>query len=220
MNRYTLYIAFILVLMISCKPSKKNNEIADILASQDTQEVKISSIGTTLSPLAKRKISGWLEYEMLQSKMEGYYKTTKSQALQNAIELANLIKNVSDTIDIKKLDRPDVKIRFNVLRNYALRLDDMSTIPSITEEEVMQEVANVLDAFSALNEKINAIYKIEEYEKELNVVDGTKKISKPTISDFKTAPEKKNNKKVILNPTKRIKRPKIKLSKKINLKKQ
>lgn len=205
MNRQTFYIGFLLFLMISCKPSKKNSEIADILASQDTQEVKISSIGTTLSPLAKRKISGWLEYEMLQSKIEGYYKTTKNHALENAIELANLVKNVSDTIDIKKLDRPDVKIRFNVLRNYALRLDDMSTIPSITNEEVMQEVTNLLDAYSSLNEKINTIYKIEEYEKELNVVDDTKRISKPTISDFKTAPKKNNNKKVILNPTKKRK---------------
>jgi len=206
MSRQIIYIFLFLSLMISCKPSKNKMENTNkSIDSLEQQDVNISSIGVTLSPKAKQETETWLEYQMIQSKINGYNKTTKSQALLNAMELAELVQNASDTIEVKKLDRPDVKIRFNVLRNYALRLDDMSTIPSITEEEVMQEVANVLDAFSALNEKINTIYKIEEYEKELNVVDDTKRISKPTISDFKTAPKKNNNKKVILNPTKKRK---------------
>ena len=170
MNRQIIYILVALFLTVSCKSDKKGlettNESVDSLTQQD---VNISSIGITLSPTAKREIQTWLEYQKIQSKINGYNKTTKSQALLNAMELAELVENASDTIDVKKLDRPDIKIRFNVLRNHALRLDDMSTIPSISEEEVMEEVTGVLDAFSALNEKINIIYKIEELEQELEI---------------------------------------------------
>ena len=171
MNRQIIYIVLVLFLMISCTSDKKELESTDdLIDSLAQQDVNVSSIGITLSPKAKQKTETWLEYQMIQSKINGYNKTTKSQALLNAMELAELVENASDTIDVKKLDRPDIKIRFNVLRNHALRLDDMSTIPSISEEEVMTEVTSVLDAFSALNEKINIIYKIEDYENELNVV--------------------------------------------------
>ena len=170
MNRQIIYISLVLFFTISCKSDRKEfettNDSIDSLAQQD---VNLSSIGITLSPIAKRETETWLEYQMIQSKINGYNKTTKSQALLNAMELAELVENASDTIDVKKLDRPDIKIRFNVLRNHALRLDDMSTIPSISEEEVMAEVTSVLDAFSALNEKINIIYRIEAYEQELDI---------------------------------------------------
>ncbi len=170
MNRQFIYIVLVLFLAFSCSSDKKEleatNDLIDSLAQQD---VNVSSIGITLSPTAKEQTETWLEYQMIQSKIDGYNKTTKSQALLNAMELAELVENASDTIDVKKLDRPDIKIRFNVLRNHALRLDDMSTIPNISEEEVMTEVTSVLDAFSALNEKINIIYKIEEYERELDI---------------------------------------------------
>lgn len=172
MNRQFIYIVLVLFLAFSCSSDKKEleatNDLIDSLAQQD---VNVSSIGITLSPTAKEQTETWLEYQMIQSKIDGYNKTTKSQALLNAMELAELVENASDTIELKKLDRPDIKIRFNVLRNHALRLDDMSTIPNISEEEVMTEVTSVLDAFSALNEKINIIFKIEELEQELELID-------------------------------------------------
>lgn len=173
--------------MVSCKPDKKNIETTnDSIDSLEHQDVNVSSIGITLSPKAKQETETWLEYQMIQSKINGYNKVTKSQALLNAIELAELVENASDTIEVNKLDRPDIKIRFNVLRNHALRLDDMSTISKISEEEVMDEVKSILDAFSALNEKINIIYKIEEYEQELDIVS-----EKVEIIEVKSSSKKK-----------------------------
>jgi len=187
MNRQIIYILLVLFLMVSCKPEKKDVEIIDdLIDSLEQQDVNVSSIGITLSPKARQATETWLEYQMIQSKINGYNKTTKSQALLNAMELAELVENASDTIEIAKLDRPDVKIRFNVLRNHALRLDDMSTISRISEEEVMTEVTSILDAFSAVNEKINIIYKIEEYEQELGVVS-----EKVEIIDVKVSSKKK-----------------------------
>ena len=45
----------------------------------------------------------------------------------------------------------------------------MSTINKISDDEVMNEVTSILNAFSAINEKINVIYKIEQYEEELEI---------------------------------------------------
>lgn len=206
MNRQIVYILLVLFLTVSCKPEKKDIEISEnSIDSLEQQDVNISSIGITLSPKAKQATETWLEYQMIQSKINGYNKTTMSQALLNAMELAELVENASDTIEVAKLDRPDIKIRFNVLRNHALRLDDMSTIPSISEKEVMAEVTSILDAFSAVNEKINVIYKIEEYEQELDIV------SKPIeISEIEKL--SKNEKMKIL------KKGKVKKSKKTLLK--
>jgi len=187
MNRHIIYILLILFLTVSCKPDKKNIETTDdSIDSLEQQDVNVSSIGITLSPKAKQATETWLEYQMIQSKINGYNKVTKSQALFNAMELAELVENASDTIEIKKLDRPDVKIRFNVLRNHALRLDDMSTISKISEKEVMAEVTSILDAFSAVNEKINIIYKIEEYERELGIIS-----EKAEFIDVKTSSKNK-----------------------------
>jgi hypothetical protein len=160
----------ITVLLTSCKPETNGvDETEGTLEVAQDEDATISSIGITLSTKSKQETDVWMTYQMVQSKINGYYSVTKSQALQNARELADLVKNASDSIKIKKLDRPDIKIRFNVLSNHALRLDDMSTINKISDDEVMNEVTSILNAFSAINEKINVIYKIEQYEEELEI---------------------------------------------------
>jgi hypothetical protein len=170
MNRHILYILLITVLLTSCKPETNGvDETEGALEVAQDEDATISSIGITLSTKSKQETDVWMTYQMVQSKINGYYSVTKSQALQNARELADLVKNASDSIKIKKLDRPDIKIRFNVLYNHALRLDDMSTINKISDDEVMNEVTSILNAFSAINEKINVIYKIEQYEEELEI---------------------------------------------------
>jgi hypothetical protein len=170
MNRHILYILLITVLLTSCKPETNGvDETEGTLEVAQDEDATISSIGITLSTKSKQETDVWMTYQMVQSKINGYYSVTKSQALQNARELADLVKNASDSIKIEKLDRPDIKIRFNVLYNHALRLDDMSTINKISDDEVMNEVTSILDAFSAINEKINVIYKIEQYEEELEI---------------------------------------------------
>ena len=54
------------------------------------------------------------------------------------------------------------------LHNETLRLADMETIPSITESEVIEENNNILDAYSALNLKINNIVNQENLNQELS----------------------------------------------------
>jgi len=164
--RQILFLGFILaVVLTSCSKDKQKavENTSEVLEEQ--QVTTVSRIGITLNPTAKKAVQQWHKYQLVKEKIERYQSITKNQALQNAEELALLIEDVSDTIDVKILDRPDVKIRFNVLHNYAYRLYDMSTIPSISDEEVSEEITGLLDAFSALNDKINVVYTIAEYKK-------------------------------------------------------
>ena len=84
-------------------------------------------------------------------------------------ELAELIQAMKDTVRVEKLKELNITARFNVLHNEALRLADMSTISSIKEEEVKEEVSKILEIYSAVNSKINTIYKVEELQNLLEV---------------------------------------------------
>ncbi|PCI11853.1 MAG: hypothetical protein COB73_00665 [Flavobacteriaceae bacterium] len=165
-----LFIAIIFITIISCTPDE-DKKMDEVKTTTLQEKAKVSSIGITLSPTAKKEVASWEKYQLIETKMQRYQSVTKSEALQNARDLSLLIEDVLDTIDVKILDRPDVKMRFNVLYNHAFRLHDMLSITSISEEEVMTEVTRLLDAYSAVNDKINVVYKIEEYKKSFGITE-------------------------------------------------
>jgi len=74
-----------------------------------------------------------------------------------------------DTIRVEKLKETNVIVRFNVLHNETLRLADMATIPSISKDEVKEEVKKIIDLYSAVNSKINTIYKAEDIQNALEI---------------------------------------------------
>ncbi|WP_457618374.1 hypothetical protein, partial [Lutibacter sp.] len=76
---------------------------------------------------------------------------------------------MKDSIRIEKLKQPSVIARLNVLENEALRLADMATIHSISNEEVKNEVEKIVEIYSAVNSKINTIYKVAAIQKSLEV---------------------------------------------------
>ncbi len=187
-----------IILFYSCN-QERAEETSQVDTVETQENVQISNIGIGLSETAKREVASWEEYQLLKTKIERYYKITKTEAVHNARELSELIKETSDTIAIKILDRPDVKMRFNVLYNHAFRLYDMASIPSITDDEVKSEVTGLLDAFSSVNDKINVIYKIAEYKKEFGsiVIDTTSFFS----DDEDQLIEKQIKKTVVNKPT-------------------
>lgn len=185
LSTYTLLFA-LLLLACNCKPEVQVDVTSEIIV--EDQDAIISSIGEQLSPKVKQKLTHWNDFQEVRTTMDRYTAITVRQALDNAKELSTLVKKVSDTIRIEMLDRSDMRIRFNVLYNHSLRLDDMATIPSITDAEVKDEVARLLSAFSAVNDKINAIYKIEAADKEFAVQKIEKK---PEVEKSKPAEVKK-----------------------------
>jgi hypothetical protein len=121
-----------------------------------------------LNKESEELVKNWKEYQDFSELIVQYREITKSDALLNSIELEELAQYLKDSIRVEKLDIPSVRMRLNVLHNEAKRLSDMSTIPTITDEEVLAENNNVLDAFAALNIKINDLGKQEKINRELS----------------------------------------------------
>ena len=154
----------------SCSKNKKlekNEEIIDSVIVDPDRIV--SRIGETLIPTAKKSLEDWKEYQNLDNFIVKYYNISILEALNNANELSTLTKELTDTIRVKKLEVNNVIARLNVLHNEALRLNDMADIPSITDEEVKEEVENILEVFSAINSKINTIYNAETLKESLDI---------------------------------------------------
>ncbi|MCF6168445.1 hypothetical protein [Lutibacter sp.] len=165
------FLLIILFLSFSCNKSKTTQEVSknidSLKISLDTRIV--SRLGETLIPTAKKAVSDWKEYRNVDKFILKYYNISTMEALQNARELSELVKQMKDSIRVEKLKQPSVIARLNVLENESLRLADMATIHSISNEEVKNEVEKIVEIYSAVNSKINTIYKVAAIQKSLEV---------------------------------------------------
>lgn len=164
------FLLIILFLSSSCNRSKTTQEVTENIDSLKISTNRIvSTIGETLIPLAKKGISTWGEYQDVDEFMIKYYNITNTEALDNAKELSGLVLLMKDSIRVEKLKELNVIARLNVLYNETLRLADMATISSITDEEIKEEVVNIVEIYSSVNSKINTIFKAEELQNSLEV---------------------------------------------------
>ena len=154
---------FILILLlISCKNKDKVDQDTAAINQQILSTIKSDKPITTLNNESKDLVVTWPEYHNFNELIDQYQEITVSEALLNSVELSKLAKQLKDSIRIEKLNIPEVKIRLNVLYSETLRLADMSSIPTISKESVEQENNNMINAFSALNLKINNMNLQEE----------------------------------------------------------
>jgi len=185
------FLLIIFFLGFSCNKLKTTQEVSKNLdslkISLDTRIV--SRLGETLIPTAKKAISDWKEYRNVDKFILRYYNISNMEALQNARELSELIKQMKDSIRVEQLKQPSVIARLNILHNEALRLADMATIHSISNEEVKNEVEKIVEIYSAVNSKINTIYKVAAIQKSLEV-----DTESPVEIDKKQKPVKKYKK--------------------------
>lgn len=160
----------ILLLSISCTTNKRTESNEQTIDSLGLISDRITNmLGETLNPTAKLDLDTWQAYKDVDAMMLTYYNTSMSEALNNANELSGLVQIMKDSIAIESLNKPNVIARFNVLHNETLRLADMATISSITEEEVALEVKQILKLYSAVNSKINTIYTARDLQNALEV---------------------------------------------------
>ncbi|HHC79398.1 MAG TPA: hypothetical protein ENK46_05910 [Flavobacteriia bacterium] len=172
-NRKFLYFFILVISVFSCKKkafSEKKNTltIKDSVTIEDKKDIR--SIGEILLPDAKNKIETWKEYQQLDELITNFYSISPDEALNLSKELSTLTQQLKDSVKIERFKQHDIGIRINVLNNSALRLADMATINAIDPTEVKAEIQNILDAFSALNSKINNITKQEKLEAELKTL--------------------------------------------------
>ncbi|MDD3723052.1 MAG: hypothetical protein PHW92_11335 [Lutibacter sp.] len=163
-------LSIILLLNFSCN---KNKGTAEVSRKSDSLKFDVNRIenriGETLNPEAKEALEHWKEYQEVDEFLLKYYSITTLEALTDAKELSELVKFMKDSIRVEKLRKRNIIARINVLHNETLRLADMATIPSISEEEVKEEVGNIVSIYSAINSKINTIYQAESLQKALEV---------------------------------------------------
>lgn len=163
---------FLLIVIYSCqKKDLLKNKDALLDSIKIENKIGIRNIGETLLPASKKKIKNWKEYQQLDDLLNNFYSISPTEALNLSKELSTATQQLKDSINIERFKEPDISIRINVLNNYALRLNDMSSISAIGPTEVNQEIQNILDAFSALNAKINNISKQEKLETEVKEIE-------------------------------------------------
>lgn len=195
---YSIFGVFLL-LLASCNNTQKINKTIDVKDSIEDSNRIINTVNVTLISSAKKDLDDWQEYTNLDDFFIKYYNISHYEALENAKELSGLVKSLKDSLRIDKLNKKNVVARINVLENEALRLADMATIPSITNNEVKIEVDKIVELYDALNSKINTIYKTEELQKSLEIdteipieveVEKGIKYKKRTVSKPRTIPSK------------------------------
>ena len=103
--------------------------------------------------------------------MQQYTSISPNDALNNSRELNDITKSIIDSVKPKFLETDAFNARINLLYNETLRLYDMSSISAIKANEVNDQVANILNAFSSVNSKINTILTQNELEKDITEPD-------------------------------------------------
>ena len=162
-----LYL-FLLIVCIGCSDSKNHEAKNNNDPTKESSSVSISqSLGETLSPETRKLVDPWEEYTRMEQHITDYYNISVEEALLNTETLADLTQQLKDSIRVERFQRPDVKIRLNILNNTALRLKDLNQIAQVDDEEIKEEVSNLLTVFSSINTKLNTIVRQEQLEKEL-----------------------------------------------------
>ncbi len=191
-------ITFILSLIFSCNFKQEVNIDNNVKQKQDTTLLSVKTIKPIpLNSQAKKIVSEWNEYQNIQEFIPNFYKTDTKQALFDSQRILELSKQLKDSIRIDKFNIPSFRARLHVLYNESLRLADMDSIKSITQNEVVSQTKNIVQAFDAINSKINMLVSqenleenLKEFDSILNKKDSTKKEFKPFLR--KTIKNKKS----------------------------
>lgn len=165
-----IFIAFLLLTLFlsACKNKEQKTEEENDSIPMESSMIKSEKPITRLNSKSEELVATWAEYQKFDELITQYQEISMNEALLNSVELSELAVQLRDSIRVEKLDIPEVKIRLNVLYSETLRLADMSTIPTITEALVAQENNNVIDAYSALNLKINNMSSQDQLNEEIS----------------------------------------------------
>lgn len=155
-------------MLTSCGNGDKKANTSGAIDSIQASEKNIQSkINITLSRTSREALKDWSEFEEVDDFIINYYNISVADALSLSSELNDLVTMMKDSVRVKKLNIAPINSRLNVLQNETLRLRDMSTISSISSEEVTKEVRSILEVYDSFLSRINTVYKAEELQKAL-----------------------------------------------------
>lgn len=168
MPKIVIGFFMIMAVLLSCK-NKQKKEMQEYSSQFETGSIiKSDESIVALNLKSEELVAAWPEYQKFADFVGQYQEIALSDALLNSAELSEMAKQLKDSIRVESLKIPSVKMRLNVLHSETMRLADMATIPTISEDAVVTENNNVIQAFSALNLKINTINSMEKLNDEIS----------------------------------------------------
>jgi hypothetical protein len=178
------------VLLCSC--NQKTNTL-DNKEKKDTTSVVQKSYTKTvfLSENARKEIVDLKYFDEFEKILDRFYNSNPEEIKLNTTDLNEVLVRLKDSITIEKINRPDVKARFNILYNESLRLLDMSSISTISQEEVDHKIENIIYAYESIITKINQVYLMNANEKNVDVQFQTPKVLIDSLPKESKIPLKK-----------------------------
>ncbi|WP_348724001.1 hypothetical protein [Tenacibaculum sp. 190524A05c] len=167
MIRHIIILSISTFLLVSCKKTVQNTTTK---TQKTGMQIPVKRRGIdTLSSLSRKQVNDWMEYENLNSYLKQFNNTSPNDALNMAVELNEYIKILKDSLKIEDLKTNSLNARFNVLRNEALRLTDMTRIPAIQPDQVNAQIDKILLVFNSYTQKVNTIYSKKKFDEEIDL---------------------------------------------------
>jgi len=163
------------IIIVSCE-KKLDNPIIRTQKKEATASEKRKPLKIVLNPTTKKELKNWKEYQLVDEILSNFSTLSNEEALSNAKELSEFVTHLKDSIVDKRLKSPPLRSRINILHNECLRLNDMASIPAISSKEVRTEIVNIIEAYSAFNAKLNAVFEVRNIENQLELDPDFEKI--------------------------------------------
>ncbi len=134
-----------------------------------------------LTEIARKELVKLKYFDEFEKNMNVFYHSKPADIKFNAKDLSDIIFKIKDSITVEKINQPDVKARFNILYNETLRLQDMSTINTITDDEVKLKIENIIYAYESIIAKINQVFMMKANEDNVDVRFQAPKVLKDSL---------------------------------------
>jgi hypothetical protein len=161
-------ILLIFVFIFSCDKKQETTTQQEDSKPLLSVENDFSAI-KRINPVFTKDVEEWKELNAVNDFLGRFKKASPKEVLSNALELKGLVESLKDSIKPTLFTISSFEARINIFYNETLRLADMTTIPAIQAEEVNIQTEKILDAFSAVNAKINTILSKKRFEDEIEV---------------------------------------------------
>ncbi|UAM97763.1 hypothetical protein K8354_15920 [Polaribacter litorisediminis] len=184
-----LFIFFSLILLFSCDKKQENNKEEQDDSKPMLSVVKKHAAIKKIDTAFNKEIKDWEEFQTVNNFLARFKKVSPNEILSNASELNDLVKSLIESVKPQLFNTDSFNARLNILYTETLRLVDMNSIPAITADEVNLQMEKIIEAFSAVNSKINSVLAKKRFEDAIDVdvkfigLDSTKidSISKKSI---------------------------------------
>lgn len=188
MKKTLFFLVF--VVFFSCV-KKQEQEVQKQEKKSLLRVSKNYNIPEKVNPLFLENIEDWKELKAVDNFLSRFKKASPNEILGNALELKVLVQSLKDSVKPTLFESPSFNTRIDILQNETLRLADMTFIPAIKANEVTAQTDKIMNAFSAINSKINSILLKESFEDEIELdinyigLDSTKidSISRKSINN-------------------------------------